>query len=156
MKTLNRQTGMLAENIASQALVKKGFQILERNFANRFGEIDIIAISPDKTLVFCEVKTIQQKSPSSFDCRHSFPQRPNESVDKLGKVRQCPLPNSSLSPEDNMSSTKIHRCFRIGEWYANNHPKISSSGWRIDLVAIVLDSQLSVVSLHHYNNITTS
>lgn len=144
------------EDVACGYLENNYYSILDRNYRTRFGEIDIIAISPDKTLVFCEVKTIQQKPLSSFECRHSFPQHLNESVDKLGKVRQCPLPNPSLSPEDNMSPTKIHRCFRIGEWYANNHPKISSAGWRIDLVAIVLDSQLSVVSLRHYQNITTS
>lgn len=55
MKALNRQTGMLAENLAAKALIEKGFQILERNFANRFGEIDIIAKDNDM-LVFVEVK----------------------------------------------------------------------------------------------------
>lgn len=55
MKIFNRQTGILAENLAEKALIKKGFQILERNFANRFGEIDIIAKDKD-ILVFVEVK----------------------------------------------------------------------------------------------------
>lgn len=45
----------MAENLAREALSKKGYQILESNFANRFGEIDIIA--KDKNiLVFVEVK----------------------------------------------------------------------------------------------------
>lgn len=55
MKSLNRQTGMLAEDLAAKTLAEKGFEILERNFANRFGEIDIIAKDAD-TLVFVEVK----------------------------------------------------------------------------------------------------
>lgn len=55
MKNFNRQTGMLAENLAAEVLAEKGFQILERNFANRFGEIDIIAKDGD-VLVFVEVK----------------------------------------------------------------------------------------------------
>ena len=55
MKTDNRKVGALAEGMAVQALRKKGFQILETNFQNRFGEIDIIA--KDKNiLVFVEVK----------------------------------------------------------------------------------------------------
>lgn len=55
MKSFNRQTGRFAENLAAKALRDKGYQILEHNFANRFGEIDIIA--KDKgTLVFIEVK----------------------------------------------------------------------------------------------------
>ena len=55
MKVNNRKIGYLAENLAVVALKKKGFQILENNFHNRFGEIDIIA--RDKNiLVFVEVK----------------------------------------------------------------------------------------------------
>lgn len=55
MKYFNRTTGRLAENFASETLVKKGYRILERNFNNKFGEIDIIAIDKD-ILVFVEVK----------------------------------------------------------------------------------------------------
>lgn len=55
MKVNNRQTGRLAENLAIEALKNKGYLILESNFLNRFGEIDIIA--KDKNiLVFVEVK----------------------------------------------------------------------------------------------------
>ena len=50
-----RQIGRLAENLAKESLSKKGYQILERNFANRFGEIDIIA-KDHNILVFVEVK----------------------------------------------------------------------------------------------------
>lgn len=55
MKTQNRAIGRLAENLAAETLIKKGYQILERNFFNRFGEIDIIA-QDHNTLVFVEVK----------------------------------------------------------------------------------------------------
>ena len=55
MKTLNRATGRHAENLAVTALQDKGYTILERNFSNRFGEIDIIA-QDHEILVFVEVK----------------------------------------------------------------------------------------------------
>ncbi len=55
MKAFNRATGRLAEELASSALKKKGYTILQQNFANRFGEIDIIA-QDHNTLVFVEVK----------------------------------------------------------------------------------------------------
>ena len=55
MKRFNRQTGERAENLAVKELEKKGYTILERNFSNKFGEIDIIA-QDKKTLVFVEVK----------------------------------------------------------------------------------------------------
>src|SRR3990167_6094466 len=55
MKAQNRQTGRLAEDMAVNALIKKGYLILQKNFSNRFGEIDIIA--QDKNIyVFVEVK----------------------------------------------------------------------------------------------------
>lgn len=55
MKTFNRAIGRLAEDLAAEELQKKGFKILQRNFSNRFGEIDIIAQDKD-ILVFVEVK----------------------------------------------------------------------------------------------------
>ena len=55
MKVQNRETGQKAENLAVKELLKKGYSILESNFSNRFGEIDIIAKDKD-TLVFVEVK----------------------------------------------------------------------------------------------------
>lgn len=55
MKFNNRETGRLAETLASRALIEKGYQILESNFSNRFGEIDIIAKDKD-ILIFVEVK----------------------------------------------------------------------------------------------------
>jgi putative endonuclease len=55
MKQFNRKTGISGESIAARMLQDKGYTILERNFSNRFGEIDIIAKDKD-TLVFVEVK----------------------------------------------------------------------------------------------------
>lgn len=55
MKQFNRSTGRAGEEIAVRALLDKGYTILERNFSNKFGEIDIIA-RDRKTLVFVEVK----------------------------------------------------------------------------------------------------
>jgi len=55
IKKHNRSTGASAEEIATAYLKRKGFTILERNFRNRFGEIDIIACEKG-VLVFVEVK----------------------------------------------------------------------------------------------------
>ena len=55
MKSSTRDTGRLAEEMAGKALIAKGYTILENNFSNRYGEIDIIAKDKD-ILVFVEVK----------------------------------------------------------------------------------------------------
>lgn len=51
-----KQTGNKGEDLAVNALEKKGYQILTRNFLIRGGEIDIVAMDED-VLVFVEVKT---------------------------------------------------------------------------------------------------
>ncbi len=56
MKFFNKQTGFIGENLAAKELEKKGYEILEKNFSNKFGEIDIIA-KDKNVLVFAEVKT---------------------------------------------------------------------------------------------------
>jgi len=52
----NREKGELGESIAAEFLVKLGYEILERNYTIRGGEIDLIA-KDGETLVFVEVKT---------------------------------------------------------------------------------------------------
>jgi putative endonuclease len=51
-----RSLGALGEEIAAQHLLARGFEIIDRNFRTRWGELDIIA-ADTHTLVFCEVKT---------------------------------------------------------------------------------------------------
>jgi putative endonuclease len=51
-----RQVGDAGEQLAADHLVRRGFQILDRNYRTRWGELDIVA-SNERTIVFCEVKT---------------------------------------------------------------------------------------------------
>lgn len=46
----------LGERKACEHLQSLGFRVVERNFENRLGELDVVAYEGD-TLVFCEVKT---------------------------------------------------------------------------------------------------
>lgn len=57
MKDLRKKLlGKRGEDLATQYLKEKGYQIVERNFGKRYTEIDIVALEKD-TLVFVEVKT---------------------------------------------------------------------------------------------------
>jgi len=58
---MSRVLGNIAEDKACLYIQERGFQIIERNFTLRGGEIDIIAIK-DEVLHFIEVK-----SGSSYD-----------------------------------------------------------------------------------------
>ncbi len=48
--------GKRGENLAARLYKKEGYRILCRNYSNRHGEVDVIAIKKG-LLVFCEVKT---------------------------------------------------------------------------------------------------
>ena len=47
----NRKTGACYEDLACQYLLSLGYVILDRNFRNRNGEIDIIAFDPSSRTV---------------------------------------------------------------------------------------------------------
>ena len=53
---LRHQLGAAGEQLAAEHLERLGYQILERNYRTRWGELDIIAFD-GRTLAFCEVKT---------------------------------------------------------------------------------------------------
>lgn len=64
MKQQNRQTGNKGEVAACELLQREGYEILTRNYGNKWGEVDIIAKLNQKTIkpfdeyrVFVEVKT---------------------------------------------------------------------------------------------------
>lgn len=50
-----KKVGDEAESIASKYLISQGYDIIERNYRTRFGEIDIIA-KDNRYIVFVEVK----------------------------------------------------------------------------------------------------
>ncbi len=124
MKSFNKQTGFIGEDLATEALKKKDYQILERNFSNKFGEIDIIA--KDKTrsassgqdiLVFVEVKT---KKGEEFG-----------------------------SPEEMINTKKLWKIRNMANLYMNRN----DLPCRIDVVAIVLSPTDEVLRLTHYENV---
>ncbi len=56
MKQDNKSVGAFGENAACTYLKHRGYKILERNYTNNIGEIDIIA-QKDGYIIFAEVKT---------------------------------------------------------------------------------------------------
>ena len=77
-----RETGCRGELAAADCLRRKGYEILERNYRSRYGEIDLIARDGDY-LVFVEVKTRGSRSVSL----------PREAV---GRAKQSKLIRTAL------------------------------------------------------------
>jgi len=70
--TFKQCLGKLGEDLACQYLQKKGYQIFKRNYKKPWGEIDIITKSPEKILVFVEVKTGRSSSEITPEMEMNF------------------------------------------------------------------------------------
>ena len=55
-KQANKITGNKGESLACEYLQQKGFEILQRNYRSKWGEVDIVA-KINQIMVFVEVKT---------------------------------------------------------------------------------------------------
>ncbi|OGG51489.1 hypothetical protein A3C18_02820 [Candidatus Kaiserbacteria bacterium RIFCSPHIGHO2_02_FULL_54_11b] len=80
-----KEVGRIGEDIAAQFLLRKGFQIIARNYRKPWGEIDIIA-EKGGTVRFVEVKAVSRESLP--DVSREMDYRPEEMVDsrKLRKL----------------------------------------------------------------------
>lgn len=123
--TTKSETGKLGEDLACKYLVDKKYKVLERNYRKPWGEIDIIARAPDKTLVFIEVKTVASHN----------------------------VNNLLITPEDQLTAAKLKKLGRTASLYANNFKSLvnENAGWRIDLLALTILEKNCLVK--HYQNI---
>ncbi len=146
-KTQKQKVGGFGEDEAVQYLIKKGYKIVERNHRQKWGEIDIITISPDKILVFVEVKAIIASQKSGI-----HPVRGPLGHSGHAAVASERLTSNGIQPEDNLTWAKLKKLQRTCQLYANSHENlVNERGWQIDLVAI--DVFESKCDFRHYENI---
>ena len=55
-QTYRQKVGQQGEQVAADYLIAQGYEILDRNYHSRFGEVDLVA-EKDECIVFVEVKT---------------------------------------------------------------------------------------------------
>jgi len=113
MKQRNKEVGRKGEEVATEYLWEKGYEIIERNWGSKWGEIDIVA-KTGETFCFVEVKT------------------------KVGE--------NWGSPEEMINKKKLAQVQRMAETYEPTRDHQS----RIDVVAVVLNDDLSIKRLNHY------
>ena len=78
MITEKRRRGDMGEDFAAEYLAGKGYEIIERNFNTRLGEIDIVA-KDGKYIAFIEVKSRAE------DCLYA----PREAVTRSKQQKIC-------------------------------------------------------------------
>lgn len=111
-----QKLGEIGENIASRFLVKQGFIIQERNYTQRWGEIDIIT-SKENKIYFIEVKSVSRKNLKDV---------PRETLD-------------SYRPEDNMHPWKMKRMAKTIQTYMMSNKVPEYMDWQVDLIVIFID-----------------
>ena len=122
MSPHTRQTrGSLGEQIAVDHLETRGYEIVERNYRTRFGELDVVA-ADDAALVFCEVKT------------------------RVANGRSGPA-----MPLDAIGSQKRRRIRRMAaQWLAeSDSTRPSRADLRFDAIGVVIDSGGRLLALEH-------
>ena len=110
-RTDKRRLGDIGENIAASFLEKRGFEIIERNYLRKWGEIDIVT-KKNGVVRFIEVKSV---------------------------VSRGTLDKDWYRPEDNMHPWKLKRLARAMQTYLLE--KKLDCDWQLDLVTVKIDEQ---------------
>ncbi|MEX2014253.1 MAG: YraN family protein, partial [Parcubacteria group bacterium] len=113
-RTEKRKLGDIGENIACDYLERKGFEIIDRNYSRKWGELDIIA-KKSNIIHFVEVKSVSRVT---LD---------NVSHGTEGEFR----------PEDNMHPWKLKRLSRSMQTYLLE--KNLELDWQLDLITVKMD-----------------
>jgi putative endonuclease len=87
-RTNKRKVGDIGENVACEFLLKRGFEVVKRNYLRKWGELDIIA-KRNGIYRFIEVKT----------------------------GSHVPHVTSSFRPEENVHPQKLRRIYRAIQTY---------------------------------------
>ena len=116
-----QKIGEIGENIAEKFLVKHGFEILDRNYTKKWGEIDIIAEKANK-LYFIEVKSVSRETLNIFT-----PKSYNDNDERY-----------EHRPEDNMHPWKLKRLSRTIQTYLLSNKISEEKEWQVDLLVIYI------------------
>ena len=127
MKTQNRKKGNRGEDAAAELLQQKGYEILDRNYGNKWGEVDIIA------------KLIDQRSKLGKQEYRVFVEVKTKTEDLYGE------------PWEMINKHKLSQVQNMG------HLWCEEKGWkglcRIDVVGVWLDAMGEVVRVEHWENV---
>jgi len=115
-RTNKRRLGDIGENIACEFLRKHGFEVIERNYLRKWGEIDIVA-RKSGIMRFIEVKSVS--------CR-TLPMNVKHETDRAG-----------YRPEDNMHPWKLKRLGRTMQTYMIE--KRQDCDFQLDLITVKMD-----------------
>ena len=126
----NKETGQLGEDIACRFLMKHSFEVVERNYWKKCGEIDIVVKKGNK-LHFVEVKSVSREI--------------NPEV---------PYKEDSFRPEDNLHPWKLQRLSKVIQVYLLEKDVSDETEWQFDVITVYLDIKRLVSKVSMLEDVT--
>ncbi len=110
----HNEIGKIGEDVAAEWLKRGGYDIIERNYLKKFGEIDIVA-RETSIIHFFEVKTVSYET--LYDLNHA-------------------VSHETWRPEENVHDYKVRRLKRVIEaWLFERKYK---GAFQIDIITVRL------------------
>jgi putative endonuclease len=134
-RTKKRKTGDTGERVACSYLHSLGFEIVDRNYLKKFGEIDIVAKKGD-IYYFYEVKTATIL----------------ESTVNMLETHNVTHVTGDFLPEDKVNGKKLRNLARTIETYILEK-KIYDYEWTFGVLVVTLNMQTRLARVKALNNV---
>ena len=149
-----RRLGNLGEDLAMCFLTKLGYQILERNYLKKWGELDIIA-KQSEIVHFCEVKSVSREKADnnqSAIVSHSVSRDCFTEIDFRIEVSRETNEDEYL-PEENVHFWKQKRMIRAIQTYLLERNVNADQEWQIDILTVKIDFSRKIAIIKHIENV---
>jgi len=130
--TEKRKTGNLGEDLACRFLMKHGFNIIDRNYLKKCGEIDIIAKNKGK-IHFIEIKSV--------------------SCETISGVSDETSKNNDFRPEDNVHQWKLQRLAKAIQIYLTEKSVSDETDWQFDVITVYIDKKRLISKVYLIENV---
>jgi putative endonuclease len=121
----NKKTGKIGEDLAARYLQDKGYTIIKRNWGNKWGEIDIIA---------------------KVECTRRGLVHSENGILVFVEVK-TKIGEDWGHPEEMVNKRKLFQVQRMASVYSAEGQK------RLDVIAVVLNNDLTVKRISHYEGV---
>lgn len=120
--------GNIGEACVAEFLTRRGYQILDRNYLKKWGELDIVA-KKGRVIHFVEVKSVSRKT-ASWNVTHGTEYR----------------------PEENVHPAKLKKLSRVIQTYILEK-RLDDYDWQLDVAAAYIDEEAHKARVELLENI---
>lgn len=130
MKKNTTKTGNVGESVAVEYLQNCGYKILDRNYWQKWGEIDVVAEKEGK-VHFVEVKAVTHETKAQLEWA---------------------VTHETWQPEEQVHKFKLHQIEKALETWISEHKY--KGKWQIDVIAVRLVPHETYAIINMLENVT--